>query len=85
MEDRFLGRTGVKVSNLCFGTMSFGGDADEAADADDGDGEGAVFDGAVSGGAVDAELGEGFVGGDAGACGGVGDHGVLRLSSCGSM
>jgi len=37
------------------------------------------------GGAVDAELGEGFVGGDAGACGGVGDHGVLRLSSCGSM
>ena len=30
MEYRFLGRTGVKVSNLCFGTMSFGGDADEA-------------------------------------------------------
>ncbi len=25
-----LGRTGVKVSELCFGTMSFGGDADEA-------------------------------------------------------
>ncbi len=24
-----LGRTGVKVSRLCFGTMSFGGDADE--------------------------------------------------------
>jgi len=24
-----LGRTGVKVSELCFGTMSFGGDADE--------------------------------------------------------
>ena len=30
MEYRFLGRTGVKVSSLCFGTMSFGGDADEA-------------------------------------------------------
>lgn len=28
-----LGRTGVKVSRLCFGTMSFGGDADEAASA----------------------------------------------------
>ncbi len=25
-----LGRTGIKVSRLCFGTMSFGGDADEA-------------------------------------------------------
>lgn len=25
-----LGRTGVQVSQLCFGTMSFGGDADEA-------------------------------------------------------
>lgn len=25
-----LGRTGLKVSQLCFGTMSFGGDADEA-------------------------------------------------------
>jgi aryl-alcohol dehydrogenase-like predicted oxidoreductase len=25
-----LGQTGVKVSRLCFGTMSFGGDADEA-------------------------------------------------------
>ncbi|WP_417684323.1 aldo/keto reductase [Roseibium sp.] len=25
-----LGRTGIKVSELCFGTMSFGGDADEA-------------------------------------------------------
>lgn len=30
MEYRFLGRTGVGVSSLCFGTMSFGGDADEA-------------------------------------------------------
>ena len=30
MEYRTLGRTGVKVSQLCFGTMSFGGDADEA-------------------------------------------------------
>lgn len=29
----FLGRTGVKVSRLCFGTMSFGGDADETASA----------------------------------------------------
>jgi aryl-alcohol dehydrogenase-like predicted oxidoreductase len=26
---RFLGRTGVQVSQLCLGTMSFGGDADE--------------------------------------------------------
>ncbi len=30
MEYRALGRTGVRVSRLCFGTMSFGGDADEA-------------------------------------------------------
>jgi aryl-alcohol dehydrogenase-like predicted oxidoreductase len=29
MEYTLLGRTGVKVSQLCFGTMSFGGDADE--------------------------------------------------------
>ena len=29
MEYRTLGRTGVQVSSLCFGTMSFGGDADE--------------------------------------------------------
>lgn len=29
MEYRLLGRTGVQVSSLCFGTMSFGGDADE--------------------------------------------------------
>jgi aryl-alcohol dehydrogenase-like predicted oxidoreductase len=29
MEYRYLGSTGVKVSQLCFGTMSFGGDADE--------------------------------------------------------
>lgn len=28
MDYRFLGRTGVRVSSLCFGTMSFGGDAD---------------------------------------------------------
>jgi aryl-alcohol dehydrogenase-like predicted oxidoreductase len=33
MEYRVLGRTGVQVSQLCFGTMSFGGDADEAASA----------------------------------------------------
>ena len=30
MDYRMLGRTGVKVSQLCFGTMSFGGDADAA-------------------------------------------------------
>jgi aryl-alcohol dehydrogenase-like predicted oxidoreductase len=30
MDYRVLGRTGVRVSQLCFGTMSFGGDADEA-------------------------------------------------------
>jgi len=30
MKFKPLGRTGVKVSELCFGTMSFGGDADEA-------------------------------------------------------
>src|SRR5258706_15982345 len=30
MEYRFLGRTGVRISRLGFGTMSFGGDADEA-------------------------------------------------------
>lgn len=29
MDYRFLGRTGVKVSRLAFGVMSFGGDADE--------------------------------------------------------
>jgi aryl-alcohol dehydrogenase-like predicted oxidoreductase len=33
MEYRPLGRTGVRVSQLCFGTMSFGGDADEAMSA----------------------------------------------------
>ncbi len=33
MEYRILGRTGVKVSRLCFGTMSFGGDADEQTSA----------------------------------------------------
>ncbi len=33
MKYRILGRTGVKVSSLCFGTMSFGGDADEATSA----------------------------------------------------
>ncbi len=30
MDYRFLGNTGVAVSQLAFGTMSFGGDADEA-------------------------------------------------------
>ncbi len=29
MEYRTVGKTGIQVSNLCFGTMSFGGDADE--------------------------------------------------------
>lgn len=33
MEYRLLGRTGVQVSALCYGTMSFGGDADEATSA----------------------------------------------------
>ena len=33
MEHRLLGRTGVRVSRLCLGTMSFGGDADEAESA----------------------------------------------------
>ena len=28
MEYRLLGKTGVQVSSLCFGTMSFGGDAE---------------------------------------------------------
>ena len=33
MKFKPLGRTGVQVSALCFGTMSFGGDADEATSA----------------------------------------------------
>ena len=33
MEYRTLGKTGVQVSSLCFGTMSFGGDADETTSA----------------------------------------------------
>jgi aryl-alcohol dehydrogenase-like predicted oxidoreductase len=33
MKTKFLGRTGISVSELCFGTMSFGGDADEATSA----------------------------------------------------
>lgn len=33
MDYHVLGRTGVQVSPLCFGTMSFGGDADEATSA----------------------------------------------------
>lgn len=33
MKFNQLGQTGVQVSELCFGTMSFGGDADEAASA----------------------------------------------------
>lgn len=31
---KFLGRTGVKVSEICFGTMTFGGDADDKVSAD---------------------------------------------------
>ena len=33
MEYTYLGHTGLKVSRLCLGTMSFGGDADEATSA----------------------------------------------------
>ena len=33
MDYRPLGRTGVQVAQLCFGTMSFGGDADEETSA----------------------------------------------------
>ena len=33
MKHKLLGRTGVPVSELCFGTMSFGGDADEGTSA----------------------------------------------------
>ena len=33
MKYKLLGRTGVQVSQLCFGTMSFGGDADEMTSA----------------------------------------------------
>ncbi len=33
MEYTILGKTGVKISQLCFGTMSFGGDADEVVSA----------------------------------------------------
>jgi aryl-alcohol dehydrogenase-like predicted oxidoreductase len=29
MQYEFLGQTGVKVSEICFGTMTFGGDSDE--------------------------------------------------------
>jgi aryl-alcohol dehydrogenase-like predicted oxidoreductase len=34
MQYRYLGQTGIQVSMLCFGTMSFGGDADEAVSAE---------------------------------------------------
>jgi len=34
MKTKLLGRTGVQVSQLCLGCMSFGGDADEAASAE---------------------------------------------------
>src|SRR4026209_1828220 len=33
MKTNPLGRTGLQVSELCFGTMSFGGDADETTSA----------------------------------------------------
>ena len=29
MDYRFLGDTGIKISELCMGTWSFGGEADE--------------------------------------------------------
>jgi len=31
MEYRFLGNTGIQVSSLCMGTMTFGREADKAA------------------------------------------------------
>ncbi|MFC2158212.1 aldo/keto reductase, partial [Acidobacteriota bacterium] len=34
MKYKLLGKTGLKVSELCFGTMSFGGDADENTSAE---------------------------------------------------
>jgi aryl-alcohol dehydrogenase-like predicted oxidoreductase len=34
MEYKYLGNTGVLISEICFGTMSFGGDADEKMSAD---------------------------------------------------
>jgi aryl-alcohol dehydrogenase-like predicted oxidoreductase len=34
MEYEFLGRTGVKISQICFGTMTFGGDTDEKVSAE---------------------------------------------------
>ena len=33
MEYKLIGNTGIMVSSLCFGTMSFGGDADEVTSA----------------------------------------------------
>lgn len=30
MKQRFLGRSGLRVSELCLGTMTFGQDTDEA-------------------------------------------------------
>ena len=33
MQYTLLGRTGITVSRLCFGTMSFGNEADEATSA----------------------------------------------------
>ena len=33
MDYRFVGKSGLRVSELCFGTMSFGGDADEKTSA----------------------------------------------------
>ena len=34
MQYKFLGQTGVKVSGICLGTMTFGGDSDESTSAD---------------------------------------------------
>ena len=33
MDHVFVGRTGIRVSQLCFGTMTFGGEADRDASA----------------------------------------------------
>jgi len=33
MQYKYLGKTGIQISNLCFGTMTFGGEADETTSA----------------------------------------------------
>jgi len=34
MNYRFMGKTGLRVSELCLGAMTFGGDADESTSID---------------------------------------------------